>query len=206
MRKRRGPRCTFIGKFTDFFECLVFEAGIIFLYKGWIPGFQNDLSDIQWRMYRASLPALAATLALWVIGSSCMRRSLPNYHGMFVLVSSIALVFILHAWYAVHVLAILMLFYAIGQRTAGRRWVGPITFWMVPGVVWLLARHYEGLPFGMLSPLLVSLDSNTGLVRWHIGFNLIILRMISWAYDLHWTRLRQRGFATGFGSFPTCLN
>lgn len=39
------------------------------------------------------------------------------------------------------------------------------------------------------SPSLAALDAHRGLLRWHIHYNLLVLRMISFAADLHWKRL-----------------
>jgi len=43
-------------------------------------------------------------------------------------------------------------------------------------------------PIYPCSPALAHLDAHRGLLRWHIHYNLLMLRMISHAADLHWQR------------------
>ena len=43
-----------------------------------------------------------------------------------------------------------------------------------------------------LSPALAGLDSSRGMLRWHIHYNLLVLRMLSYASDLHWSRIQHR--------------
>ncbi len=42
----------------------------------------------------------------------------------------------------------------------------------------------------MRGPCSPSLNLHGGLLRWHIHYNLLVLRMISFASDLHWARTR----------------
>ena len=34
----------------------------------------------------------------------------------------------------------------------------------------------------------MSMHSHRGMVRWHIMYNLVVLRLISFGMDLHWAR------------------
>lgn len=53
--------------------------------------------------------------------------------------------------------------------------------------IWILLR-----PPQSLSPALAGLDSNRGMLRWHIHYNLLVLRMLSYGSDLHWARIQRR--------------
>lgn len=41
------------------------------------------------------------------------------------------------------------------------------------------------------SPSLAALDRHRGLLRWHVHFNLVVLRMLSYGMDLHWARTKR---------------
>ena len=107
----------------------------------------------------------------------------------------IAFIFAMHGSYALHVIATLAVFYVAVNQAAGKLHIGPLVIWGFPAAVWLVARRTEGIPFFLLATNLDWLDSWAGPVRWQIGFNLVMLRMVSWGLDLHWARLHRRGFA-----------
>lgn len=52
-------------------------------------------------------------------------------------------------------------------------------------------RVYEGYSFSNFGQQLAYLDSFRGTFRWHVCFNFVTLRMISFGYDYHWA---QQGF------------
>ena len=41
------------------------------------------------------------------------------------------------------------------------------------------------------SPSLSFMDRHRGMLRWHTHYNLLLLRMISFAADYHWALLRR---------------
>jgi D-alanyl-lipoteichoic acid acyltransferase DltB (MBOAT superfamily) len=64
--------------------------------------------------------------------------------------------------------------------------------WGCNVAAFLAARVTEGLPFALvLGPRAAWLDSHRGALRWHICYNLTVLRMLSYALDLHWARLAR---------------
>lgn len=57
----------------------------------------------------------------------------------------------------------------------------------------LTARLTDGFPISMLlGPNFAWVDRHRGLMRWHICYNLTVLRMLSFALDLHWHRLAEK--------------
>lgn len=46
--------------------------------------------------------------------------------------------------------------------------------------------YHEYYTFKSLGPWFSFLDSFTGITRWHVSFNMIVLRMISYNMDLYW--------------------
>ncbi|XP_048225768.1 membrane-bound O-acyltransferase gup1 isoform X2 [Ricinus communis] len=56
----------------------------------------------------------------------------------------------------------------------------------------LCNRVYEGYSFSIFGQRLAFLDNFRGTFRWHICFNFVILRMISFGYDYHWANQDSR--------------
>ncbi|KAG2724068.1 hypothetical protein I3760_01G000600 [Carya illinoinensis] len=50
----------------------------------------------------------------------------------------------------------------------------------------LCNRVYGGYSFSMIGKRWAYLDNFRGTFRWHICFNFVVLRMISFGYDYHW--------------------
>jgi protein-cysteine N-palmitoyltransferase HHAT len=181
-------------------------TGAFKTYKGWIPHLRNDLSDIQWRQYREGLPAVILALSGYTVASQALQYypadpAQCHYRAMQHAVRlAVALLFlaVLHGTFIMHVAVALLAHYALTRAAVSRRVLGPLAAWAVPAGVWLLARTHDGLPFWKLARVLAPLDAYAGVVRWHIGFNLLALRMISWSMDWHWTVSAQGGAsATG---------
>lgn len=178
------------------------------MYPGWIQPFKNDLSDIQWRQYRSSLPKLILVLALYTFASRALQRRPSDatschyspFQNTFRIAASILFLFVLHGAYAAHVLAALAGHYLVAAAAAGHPQVGPTVIWGFPAAVWFAARLADGMPWSAVAPPLAFLEAYGGPVRWHIGFNLLMLRMVSWGLDLHWTRLWQKGLHTPSGT------
>jgi protein-cysteine N-palmitoyltransferase HHAT len=189
------------------------HAGTFHLYPGWIPGFRNDLSDIQWRTYRSSLPQLVATLSVYTLVSRALR-SRPSdtsschfsaIHNAYCLAASVAFLLILHGSYALHVILAVCLHHTLVTAVAGTPFVGPLIVWSFPSAVWFAGRLLDGMAWRAVFPALAFLDVWSGPVRWQITFNLLLLRMVSWGMDLHWTRSRQRGLLSLQGFVPRFL-
>lgn len=176
-------------------------AGSFKIYISWIPFLRLDLSDIQWRLYRAGLPQLVIALCFYSIPSQLLQRHhdegfrchfSPVQHAFRVIAALLFLVG-LHGSFAIHVLAACALHYACTRATFQLKTICPLLAWAVPSAVWLLARLYDGIPFRKVSPAWGFLDAYNGPVRWQIGFNLLALRMISWSMDCHWSWLWHKG-------------
>lgn len=146
------------------------------------------------------MPALAAVLAAFVFVSRQIRARSGSAQHAFQIACGAALLLALHGTSALHVLLSLGVHYAVTQQTAGVRWLGPFCIWAIPIAVWLAARTTDGLPYAQLGSGWAALDEYKGLMRWFSPFNLLLLRMVSWGCDLHWTRLRRSGHPLGFGA------
>eukprot|EP00877_Chromochloris_zofingiensis_P001841 jgi/Chrzof1/11658/Cz06g04030.t1 len=158
--------------------------------SGWVPGHQQDLSDSQWRDFRGSMPLLGTVLAGFVVLSRAVQIVAPQHRVVFY--CSVALVFLgaLHGACLIYVVGLALVNYYLCQLLTGRPH-GLLVIWAWNCGIFLLVRLHEGWPFAMISPSLAFLDQHRGLLRWHIHYNLLLLRMLSFAADLHWMRIRR---------------
>ncbi|KAH9991748.1 MBOAT-domain-containing protein [Russula vinacea] len=164
------------------------------LANGWFPGTQIDNSDAQYRSFRFNLPALGALMAAffalkYAYMRPFLRISAPadNLHRLpFYILFSFVMLSILHGASILKVLCILSLNYVIARATGGTRLAIPAT-WLFNSGVLLANEWYEGYTFGTLHPGLAFLDGWRGVYpRWHVSFNITMLRLISFNVDYHW--------------------
>ncbi|KAG2447569.1 hypothetical protein HYH02_007492 [Chlamydomonas schloesseri] len=123
----------------------------------------------------------------------------------FMVVLSVAFLFVLHGACAVYVLVLVMGAYGLARHLAGAPGApyGLAAVWVYCCGSLFLARLWEGLPFASISPALAFLDAHRGMLRWHIHYNLMILRLISFASDLAWARGARRATPGGRGPVHT---
>jgi len=113
---------------------------------------------------------------------------------------------ILHGASILKVLIILSANYALANATGGTRLAVPVT-WLFNGGVLVANEWYEGYAFASLHSGLGFLvrwahyhtfcigthlllqDSWRGVYpRWHVSFNITMLRLVSFGIDHHWAR------------------
>ena len=172
----------------------------------------QDNSDAQYRSFRLGLPALAALMATffalkYAYTRPIFRGSSPptnNLHRVpFYLIFSLLMLIILHGASVLKVLIILSANYVLAWATGGRRFAVPVT-WIFNCVVLLANEWYEGYSFASLhsgfaflvccahyhalSPTYILLQDSWGGVypRWHVSFNITMLRLVSFSVDYHW--------------------
>ncbi|PWN39449.1 putative GUP1-Multimembrane-spanning protein essential for proton symport of glycerol [Ceraceosorus guamensis] len=174
------------------------------LKRGWIAGRMRDDSDFQYRSFRDYFPLLLG-LALGHTGLSksvamlfdrpteLTRSASPNTHpsrriflglftGLFILA--------LHGSNAVKLLLLLAFNFVLARTCAGKVYA-PILIWTINIGALFLVHWNEGFAWSVWTPALGFLDNYTGLLpRWQINFNISMLRLVSFAMDLHWARLR----------------
>ncbi|GLI66085.1 hypothetical protein VaNZ11_009807 [Volvox africanus] len=151
---------------------------------------RNDLSDYQWRSFRDSAPLLAAAMVTF-IALSQLARVFPRIRQAVMVALSMVFLCAVHGACAAYVIALTGASYLLSRRLAGRPY-GLLGVWVYGCATLLLARLSEGLPFAWISPRLAPLDHHRGLLRWHIHYNLMMLRFISFASDLHAARRGKR--------------
>lgn len=166
--------------------------GSMDLSPGWIAGRLVDLSDEQWRSFRGSLPLLSAAFAAFCVLSRAARSAGGAAQLAFYIAFAAVFQFVLHGVYALHVAALLFANYLLATRLAGRPAAMPV-IWAFHVGTFLAVRIFEGFPVASLPGTLgASLGGLPGgMLRWHIHYNLLVLRMISFAVDCHWAATKR---------------
>ncbi|MEW5304355.1 MAG: hypothetical protein WDW36_006971 [Sanguina aurantia] len=157
--------------------------------QSWLPGHLLDLSDPQWREFRGSLGTLAAALTAFAACSRLVQRFAPKWRVCFSVWYSLIFLGALHGTSCVHVLVLCCSNYLLSRAVAGSR-LGLPLIWSANLGTLCIVRSLDGVPFSMLSTEYGGmLDSLRGPLRWQITYNLLVLRMVSYACDLHWARI-----------------
>lgn len=181
------------------------------LSSGWLFGRQIDNSDRQYRSFRDNVPALTllalAYPALQSIYIRLATRLHPaiskdnTYHVPFVIFVSVLHLIGLHGTSVIKIFTILTVNYYIGKGFRGSR-SGPLLTWVFNAIVLFASERIEGHLFASLHPSLSPLDAFEGIYpRWHISFNITMLRLISFNVDYYWACNSRN--ATDPGSRPS---
>ncbi|CDS09973.1 hypothetical protein LRAMOSA02650 [Lichtheimia ramosa] len=180
------------------------------LSEGWIPNRQVDNSDAQYATFRDNIPRLFALMVgylclshlyrIYVMPSSPAGTNLPVkqahqplYRIYFFFVSAIIILGAFHGTSALKILFIITISYAIGQYTGGSMW-NPILSWTFNLAILFLNEWYHGYEFAsLLGPSFAWMDDYNGVQpRWHILFNFVMLRLVSFNMDYYWQVKKPR--------------
>ncbi|KAM0929318.1 hypothetical protein ACQ4PT_001738 [Festuca glaucescens] len=165
------------------------------LRAGSLAGRLNDLSDAQWRNFRGNLPVLTAVMGAFLIVANALRYlySLKSRGASLVwLILSLTYLCYLHGACVGFILAIAGINYSIVKLFARFKYCTGL-IWSFNLAMLILNRVYEGYSFSLFGQKLAFLDNYRGTFRWHICFNFVVLRMISFGCDYCWT-LRSSHF------------
>lgn len=165
------------------------------LQQGWL-GPYVDVSDHQWREFRASMPLLAMVLAGFVSCSRAVQAAAPKLRVQFYILFSLVFLGVLHGACLLYVLALVSVGYILATATADSTH-GLLLVWLWHCTTFLVIRVYEGIPFASFGSSLAFLDQHRGMLRWHIYYNFILLRMISFACDFRWQYHKKLGHLKG---------
>lgn len=160
------------------------------LRRGWMFNRLNDISDAQWGNFRGNLPILTFVLGLSTFGVITLRSQFSlEGRGMSIVwfLISLGYIFYLHEACVVFVLSIASVNYFLAKILAKSKSY-PYVLWIFNISIFLLNRIYEGYPFSLFGKHLAFLDNYRGTFRWHICFNLVVLRMISFGCDYYLSR------------------
>lgn len=160
------------------------------LHRGWMFNRLNDLSDSQWRNFRENLPILSFVLGFFTFGAITLRSKFClKGREMSIVWFSISLGYILylHGACVVFILSIASVNYFLAKIFAKSKYY-PCVLWIFNVSILILNRIYEGYSFSLFGKRWAYLDNYRGSFRWHICFNLVVLRMISFGCDYYLAR------------------
>lgn len=169
--------------------------------------YYQDDSDFQYRSFRDHLPLLAVVMIAYIVISQLTER-IPGRAGYrlimhplerhnrksFLTIFTIVFVFTLHGTNVIKLLLACFINFAIVKYVSSTTYapITPLAIW-VWNVGFLFLVHWkEGFSYGSISYSLSWLDSYTGLLpRWHINYNITMLRLVSFAMDYFWATKAQ---------------
>ncbi|XP_057544578.1 membrane-bound O-acyltransferase gup1 isoform X2 [Amaranthus tricolor] len=160
------------------------------LRYGWLANRLNDVSDAQWRNFRGNLPILTAVFGLLTIVATSLRKF---YHlrasGMSIVWLFVSLIYLiyLHGACVLFILWIASLNFVLVKIFARTKYFS-FVLWTFNVFFLIFNRVYEGYSFAIFGHQWAYLDSFRGTFRWHICFNFVTLRMLSYGYDYHWAQ------------------
>ncbi|KAH1035650.1 hypothetical protein GLYMA_20G116900v4 [Glycine max] len=160
------------------------------LRPGWlIAHYLNDVSDAQWRNFRGNIPVLTLVFAIFTLLANFTRAFFNlRVKGMSIvwLLFSSAYLSYLHGACIVFILSIATGNFLLVKIFAQKEYF-PLVVWSYNILFLLCNRIYEGYSFSMFGQQWAFLDNYRGSFRWHICFNFVVLRMISFGFDFHWS-------------------
>ncbi|KAK7036422.1 glycerol transporter [Paramarasmius palmivorus] len=166
------------------------------LSQGWILGRPVDNSDAQYRSFRNNIPVLTVIasilfLAKWIWSKACVTtaRTTPNKLHLlpFNLVCSLLFLSGLHGTSLIKIIGILTVNFLIARVCRASK-LSPILTWAFNGMILFMNDRYNGYRFGDILPSLEILDAFEGFhPRWHISFNITMLRLVSFNMDYYWS-------------------
>ncbi|KAF9071627.1 MBOAT, membrane-bound O-acyltransferase family-domain-containing protein [Rhodocollybia butyracea] len=166
------------------------------LSQGWLFGRRVDNSDIQYRSFRNNIPLLTAVAIVslllkhaWVKLRRSISQSQSNIHLIpFNVAFSLVLLLGLHGSSTLKILAILTVNYLL-VKISKRSKTSPMIIWIFNIGILFLNDRYHGYRFGEMHPALAYLDQpkyEGFYPRWHINFNITMLRLVSFSMDYYW--------------------
>ncbi|RXH73455.1 hypothetical protein DVH24_016277 [Malus domestica] len=167
---------------------------------------EGDVSDAQWRNFRGNFPVLTGVFTMFTLIANLLRTSFHlKARGMsiiWILISFTYLAYLHGAWRCsyltsvvsasiIFILAIASMNFLLVKIFARTKYF-PFVFWIFNIFFLLCNRVYEGYSFSIIGQRWAYLDNFRGTFRWHICFNFVVLRMISFGYDYHWAHRESR--------------
>ncbi|KAK2460146.1 hypothetical protein APHAL10511_007825 [Amanita phalloides] len=166
------------------------------LSPGWILYRQMDNSDAQYHSFRNNLPLLALVAFFHVSAKLAWTRLTPKFATNsipFNIFFSILAITGLHGANFLKIALILWINYGIAKYVGNLSKLGPILTWIFNAAILFSNELCDGYRFASLSNHLAFLDSifQGAYPRWHVIFNMTMLRLISFNMDYYWSCNRQ---------------
>ncbi|KAJ8588133.1 MBOAT-domain-containing protein [Rhizopogon salebrosus TDB-379] len=166
------------------------------LSAGWMFGREVDNSDTQYRSFRNNIPSLSSLVLIFIalkyvyirsaLRSASSTPSDKVYLIPFYLMFSAIYLIGLHGTSIFKIVLILTANYWIAKASRGSR-LGPLLTWVFNGLILFANEIYGGYRYASFHPSLEVLDVFQGIYpRWHISFNITMLRLVSFNMDYFW--------------------
>ncbi|KAG1736348.1 MBOAT, membrane-bound O-acyltransferase family-domain-containing protein [Suillus lakei] len=166
------------------------------LSPGWIFGREVDNSDTQYRSFRNNILPLSFLVLIfialkYIYTRSALRSALnmPSdklYLIPFFLAFSALYLTGLHGTSIFKIMFILTTNYWIAKTSGGSR-MGPLLTWIFNLLILFTNETYGGYRYASFHPALEVMDAFQGIYpRWHISFNITMLRLVSFNMDYYW--------------------
>ncbi|DBA77765.1 hypothetical protein WJX77_010553 [Trebouxia sp. C0004] len=156
------------------------------LQPGWLFGLTQDLSDIQWRVFREGLPYAAGAMLVFTMLSRVVQYVGPKARAWYCFAFGFCFIGILHQASIVFPLTLTLANFCMADSK--KPWLSrPTAIWMGNCAALLMTRMIHGGTFGNISTSLTFLDAYQGPLQWQTSYNLVALRHISFAVDKHWS-------------------
>ncbi|KAJ3854031.1 MBOAT, membrane-bound O-acyltransferase family-domain-containing protein [Lentinula lateritia] len=176
------------------------------LWQGWLFGRNLDNSDSQYRSFRNNIPILTGVAFLFLLlkyswNKLYLMSKIPvdNLH-LIPLNAALSLIFLL----ALHGSSILKLVIVITinfiiAKTCKSSKLGPALTWAFNIGILFMNDRYNGYRFGAITSSLEFLVHLYGgfYPRWHINFNITMLRLVSFSMDYYWACRKSNSVETG---------
>ena len=184
------------------------------LRPGWIGARLVDLSDVQWREFRGSMPAMALVFGFFAGVSRIWCRDgngrIPRVAWM--VGCGVVFLVYLHGRCALYVWGLVTLNWWLTRWLVGLdasvvpSVVKTVAVWVFNIAVLMVVKGTDGL--GMLDRVGGLFGVGTrGVFRWEICYNMTMLRMISQSLDVLWDDRKDGGDEHGglLGSYWTAV-
>ncbi|PLW57223.1 hypothetical protein PCANC_03134 [Puccinia coronata f. sp. avenae] len=160
------------------------------LSNGWILNRKIDNSDSQYRRFRLGLSKLSLLSLAYLSLSKLSQRLIGLRRAHFQSISSALILTVLHGTSVIKILCIVSANYFVSRLLLSRfPRISSILVWTTNLSILFANDYWDGYQFRHLSHSLAFLDDRRykGLIpRWQIGFNISMLRLISYALDYQW--------------------
>lgn len=166
------------------------------LSPGWMFGREVDNSDTQYRSFRNNILSLSFLVLIFIALKYIYTRSafrsassIPSdklYLIPFFLTFSALYLTGLHGTSIFKIAFILTANYWIAKTSGGSR-KGPLLTWIFNVLILFANERYGGYRYASFHSSLKVLDAFQGIYpRWHISFNITMLRLVSFNMDYYW--------------------
>ncbi|KAJ7741101.1 MBOAT, membrane-bound O-acyltransferase family-domain-containing protein [Mycena metata] len=164
------------------------------LSRGWMFGRAVDNSDAQYRTFRNNFPKLVMAAGGFLVAQFIRKRlhrtATAARDNMYLLRfnfgAAVVMFLALHGTSVLKIAPILTINYLISKQFGASK-LGPICSWIFNVAVLFLNDWHSGYKFGNVAASLAFLDDYEGIYpRWHVSFNITMLRLVSFSMDYYW--------------------